>query len=192
MELNSHVMFKKAFFIPILTTFIVGGEAISMQQEARGPVYRNEKFGYTVSYPDHWFTSRLQYADEFEIRNYVSKNPQVPARNRALVRIVNKVNESAEVTDRFLDSLVARQNTPEQEHQTLAIDGHRAVRVRGKLAYPTGSSIEKTGFYLAISTYIADEKHMISLEASAPVDVDESVIQEIIKIEESVKFDKGG
>jgi hypothetical protein len=33
---------------------------------------------------------------------------------------------------------------------------------------------------------------MVSLEASAPVDVDESVIQEIIKIEESVKFDKGG
>ncbi len=56
----------------------------------------------------------------------------------------------------------------------------------------TGSSIDKTAFYLAISTYIADEKHMISLEASAPVDVDESVIQEIILIEESVKFDKGG
>ncbi len=185
-------MFKKAFFIPILTTFIVGEEAISMQQEARGPVYRNEKFGYTVSYPDHWFTSRLQYANEFEIRNYVSEDPQVPARNRALVRIVDKVSESAEVTDRFLDSLVARQNTPKQEHQTLAIDGHRAVRVRGKLAYATGSSIDKTAFYLAISTYIADEKHTISLEASVPVDVDESVIQEIIKIEESVKFDKGG
>jgi hypothetical protein len=105
---------------------------------------------------------------------------------------VDKVNESAEVTDRFLDSLVARQNTPTQEHQTLAIDGHRAVRVREKLAYQTGSSIDKTAFYLAISTYIADEKHTISLEASAPVDVDESVLKEIIKIEESVKFDKGG
>jgi hypothetical protein len=105
---------------------------------------------------------------------------------------VDKVNESAEVTDRFLDSLVVGQNTPKQEHQTLAIDGHRAVRVRGKLVYPTGSSIDTPTFYLAISTYIADEKHMVSLEASAPVDVDESVIQEINKIEESVKFDKGG
>ena len=185
-------MFKKTSFIIILTTFIVGEEAVSMQQKARGPVYRNEKFGYTVSYPGHWFPSRLQYANEFEIRNYVSEAPQVPARNRALVRIVDKVNESAEVTDRFLDSLVAKQNTPKQEHQTLAIDGHRAVRVRGKLVYPTGSSIDTPTFYLAISTYIADEKHMVSLEASAPVDVDESVIQEIIKIEESVKFDKGG
>jgi D-alanine-D-alanine ligase-like ATP-grasp enzyme len=184
-------MFKKTSFIIILTTFIVGEEAVSMQQEARGSVYRNEKFGYTVSYPDHWFPSRLQYANEFEIRNYVVEDPQVSARNRALVRIVDKVNESAEVTDRYLDSLVARQNTPKQEHQTLGIDGHRAVRVRGKLAYPTGSSIDTPTFYLAISTYIADEKHMVSLEASAPVDVDESVIQEIIKIEESVKFDKG-
>ena len=85
-----------------------------------------------------------------------------------------------------------RQPSREQEHQTLAIDGHRAVRVRGKLVYPTGSSIDTPTFYLAISTYIANEKHMVSLEASAPVDVDESVIQEIIKIEESVKFDKGG
>ncbi len=185
-------MFKKTSFIIILTTFIVGEEAVSMQQKARGPVYRNEKFGYTVSYPDHWFPSRLQYANEFEIRNYVSEAPQVPARNRALVRIVDKVNESAEITNRFLDSLVAGHNTPKREHQTLAIDGHRAVRVRGKLVYPTGSSTDTPTFYLAISTYVADEKHMVSLEASAPVDVDESVIQEIIKIEESVKFDKGG
>src|SRR5439155_26500763 len=106
-------MFKKAFFIPILTTFIVGKEAISMQQEARGPVYRNEKFGYTVSYPDHWFTSRLQYANEFEIRNYVSVDPQVSSRNRALVCIVDNVYESAVVTDRFLVSIVAIQCIPQ-------------------------------------------------------------------------------
>jgi len=185
-------MFKKTLFITILIIFMVGEEAISMEEEARAQVYRNEKFGYTVSYPDHWFPSRLQYANAFEIRNSISEDPQVPARNRALVRIVDKVNETANVTDRFLDSLVVGENTPAQEHQTLAIDGRRAVRVRGKLAYPTGSSIDKPRFYLAISTYIADEKHMISLEASAPVDVDESVIQEIFKIEESVKFDKGG
>jgi hypothetical protein len=183
-------MFKQIFFITILISFVV--EAINLGQEAREEVYRNDKFGYTVSYPDHWFPARLQYANEFEIRNYVSEDPQLPARNRALVRIVDRVNESAEVTDRFLDSLVVGQNTPTQEHQTLVIDGHRAVRVRGKLAYSTGSSIDKPAFYLAMSTYIADEKHMISLEASAPVDVNESVIQEIIKIEESVKFDKGG
>jgi len=109
-------MFKRAFFIIILTTFIVGEEAASMQQEVRGQVYRSEKFGYTVSYPDHWFPSRLQYANEFEIRNYVSEHPQVPARNRALVRMVDKVNESAEVTDRFLDNLLVGQNTPNQEH----------------------------------------------------------------------------
>ena len=72
---------------------------------------------------------------------------------------------------------------PGRNSELHAIDAN-AVRVRGKLAYPTGSSIDKTD--------IADEKHTISLEAFAPVDVDESVIQEIIKIEESVKFDKGG
>jgi hypothetical protein len=184
-------MFKRASFIIILIIFVVAEEAITMQQ-AIAKVYGNEKFGYTVSYPDHWYPSRLRYTNEFEIRNYVSEDPLVPARNRALLRIVDKVNESAEVTDRFLDSLVVGQNIPKQERQTLAIDGHRAVRVRGKLVYPTGSSIDTPTFYLAISTYIADEKHMLSLEASAPVDVDESVIQEIIKIEESVKFNKGG
>jgi len=182
-------MFKKTSFILII--FIAAEEAINMQQ-AIAKVYENEKFGYAVSYPDHWHPSRLRYANEFEIRNHGSENPQVSARNRALVRIVDKVNESAEITDRFLDSLVAGQNAPKQEHQTLAIDGHRAVRVRGKLVYPTGSSIDTPTFYLAISTYIADETHVVALEASAPVDVDESVIQEIIKIEESVKFDKGG
>jgi hypothetical protein len=183
-------VFKKTSFILILIIF-VAEEAINIQQ-AIAKAYGNEKFGYTVSYADHWYPSRLRYPNEFEIRNYVSEDPQVSARNRALVRIVDKVNESAEITNRFLDSLVAGQNTPKQEHQTLAIDGHRAVRVRGNLVYPTGSSTDTPTFYLAISTYIADEKHMVSLEASAPVDVDESIIQEIIKIEESVKFDKGG
>ena len=161
-------MFKKTSFILII--FIVAEEAINMQQ-AIAKVYGNEKFGYTVSYPDHWYPSRLRYANEFEIRNYVSEGPQVSTRNRALVRIVDKVNESAEITNRFLDSLVAGQNTPKQEHQTLAIDGHRAVRVRGNLVYPTGSSIDTPTVYLAISTYVADEKHMVALEASAPLDV---------------------
>jgi len=183
-------MFKNTSFI-IIFIFIVAEEAINIQQ-AIAKIYRNETFGYTVSYPDQWYPSRLRYANEFEIRNYVSESPQVSTRNRALVRVVDKVNESAEITNRFLDSLVAGQNTPKQEHQTLAIDGHRAVRVRGNLVYPTGSSTDTPTFYLAISTYVADEKHMVSLEASAPLDVDESVIQEIIKIEESVKFDKGG
>src|SRR5437868_14207193 len=110
-------MFKKAFFIPILTTFIVGEEAISMQQEARGPVYRNEKFGYTVSYRDYWFTSRLQYANEFEFRNYVSEDPQVPARTRALVRIVDNVYERAAVLASFLDSTDATTNNTNLEFQ---------------------------------------------------------------------------
>jgi len=67
-------MFKKTSFILII--FIVAEEAINMQQ-AIAKVYGNEKFGYTVSYPDHWYPSRLRYANEFEIRNYVSEGPQV-------------------------------------------------------------------------------------------------------------------
>src|ERR1044072_7712298 len=137
-------MFKKTSFILII--FIVAEEAINMQQ-AIGKVYGNEKFGYTVSYPDHWYPSRLRYVNEFEIRNYVSESPQVSTRNRALVRIVDKVNETAEITTRFLDSLVAGQNTPKQEHQTLTVDGHRAVRVRGNLVYTTGSSTDTPRFY---------------------------------------------
>src|SRR5438093_10655781 len=104
-------MFKKAFFIPILTTFIVGKEAISMQQKARGPVYRNEKFGYTVSYPDHWFPSRLQYANEFEIRNYVSDALQVTESNKALVHIVDTVNKNEEITNCLLDGTLAVHKT---------------------------------------------------------------------------------
>jgi hypothetical protein len=161
-----------------------------ISQEAKEKVYRNDRFDYTVSYPNYWFPYRHQYANEFEIRNNDSKDPQFTARNRALVRIVDTVNESAEVTDKFLDSLLVEENTPEQEHQALTIDGHRAVRVRRKLARPTGSSTDKPAFYLAIATYIANGKHMISIQASIPIDADASLIEEIIKIEESVKFDK--
>src|SRR6266516_4319680 len=135
-------MFTQTFFITVLIIFIVAEEAITMEQEAREKIYRNEKFGYTVSYPDHWFPSGIIEANAFVINNSDPNNPQsIPKRNRAYIIIADRVNESVEATAKFLDSLLVGEKTPEQEHRTLTIDGSRAVRVCGKVAYPTGSSI---------------------------------------------------
>jgi hypothetical protein len=69
-------MFKKTSFIIILIIFIVAEAAINMQQ-AIAKVYGNEKFGYTVSYPDHWYPSRLRYANEFEIRRILKSRQEI-------------------------------------------------------------------------------------------------------------------
>jgi len=183
--------------------FLLALLCLYTEAQAVGKVYRNDKFRYTVFYPDHWFPSGIVYANAFEVRNYDPKNPQsVQEKNRASVIIVDIVNENAEATDRFLNSLLARENTPEQEHQTLIINGHRAVKIRRKVpaqqlgpgasrALASGPLItDQTKFFYSISTYIANGKHVISIEASVPVEADASVIKEIIKIEESLKFDK--
>jgi hypothetical protein len=214
-------------------------------------VYRNEKFGYTVFYPDHWFPQGINYSNKFEILNYDPENPQsVPQRNRVSVIFIDTVYANEEITSNYLDSLLVEKNLSVQHSDFLFIDNHRAVRVRkktlsqlqdkkqpatgtestrssppditpyvreiipedyapgGKDAIPPGVLLErritpeaskaithgalpdKSKSSLVISTYIANGKHLISIEAFVPKEADASVIEEIIQIEERLKFNK--
>jgi len=191
---SSHFFLRVILLLALLFCFYA-------EAKAGEKSYTNDKFHYTVFYPDHWFPSGIVYGNAFEIRNYDPTNPQsVPESNRASVIIVDIENEDAEATDRFLDSLLAGAETPEQERQTLIIDGHRAVKIRrkvlGRQLGPGASRASSSGpittdqskFFYSISTYIADGKHIIAIEASAPVESEASVVEEIIKIEESLEF----
>jgi hypothetical protein len=186
----------------VLSTLSADEQETFLEAEAsiEWKAYRNETFGYTVFYPNHWFPSGIRYSNAFEIRNYKLKNFQsVPERNRATLIIVDTVNENAIVTDNFLESLLEGKSQEERRDQILTIDGHRAVRVHEKTppqqlgpgtakALGLNEHIDKSRFYLEINTYIDNGKHLISIKASVPENTEASVIEDIIKIEESLKF----
>lgn len=188
---------------PAVLLFVVLGVCGRGQPQAQGKVYVNQKFGYQVSYPANWFPSGNTYANAFEIRNYDPQNPaSVAESNRASLTIVDVVNDSAEITSRFLDSLAASGQSPPRSRaqraaQTLTIDGHRAVRVERKApgqqlghgaAGALGGPVGPPPAFFYLSTYVADGKHLLSLEAAAPAGADASVISDIRSIEDSVKF----
>lgn len=160
--------------------------------------YINEGFGYTVSYPDHWYPSGVSYANAFELRNFDSQDPQAVAEiNRASLIIVDTVNENPEATQNFLDNLIPSEATP--GFQEITIAGHRGVRVHktvpgaplspGASTTPgLGAETEQVNYYYAISTYIENGQNLISIEASVPVGADPLVLEEIYQISDSVKF----
>lgn len=181
--------------------FVIAYLAFVSSASAGNKVYTNQAFGYTGSYPADWVPSGLTYANAFEIRNYERGNPEVvPARNRASLVIVDTISENMDATEQFLDSLPAPQKTTSLESQVFLVDGRRAVTVRrvvpARLAgkgtlqrAPSEILNDRPGAHLAISTYIGNGRHMIALEASAPAEADESVIREIMAIEQSVRFE---
>lgn len=163
--------------------------------EAQGEnSYVDREFGYTVLYPAHWFPSGITYANAFEVRSFDPNDPaSVPEANQASVIFVNTVNETAEATETFLDNLAAEGGTE------LVIDGHRAVRTQitvppqtlgpGTVGVETdGEADGEAPDYLSISTYISNGTHLLSLEGTARSDADPSIIEEIIEIENSVRF----
>ncbi len=159
--------------------------------------YRNVKRGYTITYPVHWQPSGNAYSNAFEIRNYDTQAPEdVPERNRASVIVVDTINEHAGATEAFLNGLDA---TPPFCLERLSIDAHRAVRVINRIpAQPLapGATRAQPGqgdatFYLCIDLYIANGKHLISIEARVPVGADAAVLEDILRIEDSVKFQAG-
>lgn len=176
-----------------LLVFVPAGPGAGAQENT----YQNEKFGYTVVYPAHWFPSGNVYSNAFELRNYEPESLEsTPERNRASVIVVDTVNESPVVTDTFLDSLSSE---PPFCTAHLSIDGRRGVRVLGRmLAQPLGPGAARAPgsapvsrdpkFFFAINLFIADGKQLISLEARTPVDADPAVIADILKIQESVRF----
>ncbi len=174
------------------------------ETQAKEKVYVNEKFGYVVTYPSSWFPSGVIYANAFEIRNYDSRNPQsIPDKNRASIAIVDTVNDDKNATDKFLNSLLAGESTRENEHRALVVDGHRAVKVirkekaqllgRGpsRSLKPPGSSQPEAQIFL-ISLYVEDGKHLISMEGTVSTETDASVLEEMNRIEESLKFKERG
>jgi hypothetical protein len=187
----------EAIVAPTATTVEepVAQQPASAPAPVNGNVYTNPKFNYTVVYPSHWWPSGITYANAFEVRNFDPQNPaSVPEENRASVIFVDTVNENAAVTDAYLDSLLVGECVEE-----LTIDGHRAVRIRRDLpGQPLGpgsaraSGVEGVAgeeqLYRSISTYIANGSHLIAIESSAPVQANEVVFEEIISIEDSVKF----
>jgi len=48
--------------------FLLALLCLYTEAQAVGKVYRNDKFRYTVFYPDHWFPSGIVYANAFEVR----------------------------------------------------------------------------------------------------------------------------
>jgi hypothetical protein len=184
-------------FILLYLLFVSLGEAQGVEK-----VYHNQKFGYTASYPQDWFPSGINYSNAFEILNVDPQNSQsVPTRNQATLTIVDTVNDSADSTDKFLAGLTATRVPPpgrgEGAGTELTIDGHRAVRIRrrapGKLPSRVTRRLQRQsetpGYYYYIATYIADGKHLISMEASAPIEADATVINEIVAIQDSIRFD---
>jgi hypothetical protein len=114
--------------------------------------------------------------------------------------VVDTTNSNPDATEKFLEGFLVGISMSERARRRLIIDGHRAIRIRAeKLAQPLGPGASKTlahgvvtespESYMTISTYIADGKHLISIEASAPENADASVKEEIIRISDSVKFD---
>lgn len=164
--------------------------------QAPRKTYTNGKFRYAISYPATWFPSGINYANAFELRSYDFKHPEsVVERNRASVLITDTVNDDAEATNRFLD----RMRLQAGKSGFLLIDGHRAVRVeRREPARQVSGGVSATSvtpgtpaprtFNYHISTYIADEKHLISMEGSATAEADSTIVNQINEIENSLTF----
>jgi hypothetical protein len=161
--------------------------------------YTNNSFGYTVTYPQHWYPSGITYANAFEIRNYPPGEPDtMPERNRASIIFVDTENGSASATDAYLDTLDAGEAVP------ITLDGHRAIRIQreesarplGPGASAAGAATEADGItqrakidtYQAISTYVDNGKHLLSIEATTPTTADQSVIDDILAISNQVTF----
>ncbi len=179
-------------------------KGLTEETQVKEKFYVNEKFGYVVTYPSNWFPSGITYANAFEIRNYDYRNPQsVPERNRTSVVIVDTVNDDRNATDKFLDSLLVGESTPENEHQALVVDGHRAVKVIRKekaqrlgkgpsRALKSSGSPQPEAQIFLVSLYVEDGKHLVSIEGTVSAEADLSVLDEMKQIEESLKFKEGG
>ena len=173
-----------------------GKQRVASGKPAQEKVYTNDKAGYVLTYPLHWFASDTVYANAFELRNYDPKNPQsVPERNQAILVVVETINDSAEVTEKFLDDLKPQ---PPFGLTHLTIDGHRAVRLTrrvnerslgpGALRTSTVKPSNAPRSYFLIETYIARGRSLLSIQATMPVEADSSVIAEATGIGEKLKF----
>jgi hypothetical protein len=108
---------------------------------------------------------------------------------------------SPEETNRFLDSLLAQQSQEGREVEALTIDAHRGVRLKQRLKAQepgpglarrpsTPPSVLASSSFLDISTYIAIGPQILHLWGNVSSEAPSRVIDEIMRIEESVTFEK--
>jgi hypothetical protein len=165
-------------------------------------LYQNEKYGYTVKYPYNWFPSGIVYGNAFEIRNYEQKHSKAIAQqDQASVLIMDMPMGNAEEARRFLDGLLAQGCNAEREVKVLTIDGHRAVRVKqrveaqkpggGVLRRLTTPPVSGPAILFNISTYMVNGAQVLHLWGRVAVEADPGVLDEIVRIQESVHFRKG-
>ena len=165
--------------------------------EPEHEVYTNEKFGYSMSYPKHWAPSGITYANAFEIRNHVGTDSKVPEKNRASLIFVDTLNDSAEVSRKFVESHLSAESTTDDRRWKLEVDEHQAVRIHKKVRarslgpgtlHALGIGPGEAAQYLAISTYVAHGRHVLSIEGVVPIAADPELVAEIDRIQSSVTF----
>jgi hypothetical protein len=185
-----------------LASLIVAGNAGSnagngSAREAGHEVYTNEKFGYSMSYPQHWAPSGITYANAFEIRNHAGTDSKVPEKNRASLIVVDTLNDSADVSRKFVESYLAAESTADDKRWKLQVGGQRAVRIHKKVRarslgpgtlHALGIRPGEAAHYLAISTYVAHGRHVLSMEGVVPIEADPEVVSEIDRIQSNVTF----
>ena len=163
-------------------------------------LYKNDKYGYAVQYPSTWFPSGIVYGNAFEIRNYEPKNPRTRnEQDQASLLILDMPMGSPEETNGFLDSLQAQKGQEGREVEVLTIDAHRGVRIKQLLKaqepgpglarrLPVPPSAPGPSNVFDISTYIANGPQILHLWGRASAEAASGVIDDIIRIEESVTF----
>jgi hypothetical protein len=192
--------------VVLLVLALWKGDAIAEpytgQAQTTEKLYKNDKYGYAVQYPSTWFPSGIVYGNAFEIRNYDPKNSRTRnEQDQASLLILDMPMGSPEETNRFLDSLLAQKSQEGREAEALAIDAHRGVRLKQRFkAQEPGPGVARRpsispsalgpSSFFDISTYIANGPQILNLSGKVSAEAASGVIDEIIRIEESVTFEK--
>jgi len=145
---------------------------------------------YALTYPAQWHRSTVAYANAFEIRNHTpTQLASVPERNRASVIVIYTKNETADATRQYFNRL---------EGQLFDLSGRPAKRQRRRvspeaLGPGTRAPSDMDGARSApdhwvISTHVANGKVLLAIEGSVPVTADAKVVDEIVEIEDSLRF----
>lgn len=173
---------------------------LAAEQAPARKVHRNEAAGYSVTYPENWFSSGIAYANAFELRNYAPGKEHLLAESeRASLSIVETRTADASQARAFLEDSV--KNVPDSDVARLEIRGRPAVRIQRRVAarplgpgasrLPGGSvdrTVEELRFHY-VATFVADGERVITMEASVPVAAARRTLDEVLDIEGSLRFD---
>ncbi len=182
---------------------MISSTLLAADQSPARKVHFNEAAGYSVSYPENWFSSGITYANAFELRNYAPGNEHLlPESERASLSIADTRTAGASEARAFLEDSV--KNVPDSDFARLEIRGRPAVRILRRVAArplgpgasrAPGGSVDRTAQELRfhyVATFVADGERVITMEASVPVAAARRTLDEILDIEGSLRFDSSG